>query len=86
MEKPGSGNMINAGARLQTARPSQGVWLVWSVAIDSLAHGPEDIADFETDALAGFVLARASAGLADAAIRGDVGHLEQVRTWFGRPL
>jgi len=48
--------------------------------------GPEDIADFETDALAGFVLARASAGLADATIRGDVGHLEQVRTWFGRPL
>jgi hypothetical protein len=38
--------------------------------------GPEDIADFETDALAGFVLARASAGLADSTIRGDVGHLE----------
>jgi hypothetical protein len=48
--------------------------------------GPEDIAEFETDALAGFVLARASAGLADATIRGDVGHLEQVRIWFGRPL
>jgi hypothetical protein len=48
--------------------------------------GPEDVADFETDALAGFVLARASAGLADATIRSDVGHLEQVRTWFGRPL
>jgi site-specific recombinase XerD len=48
--------------------------------------GPQDIADFETDALAGFVLARASAGLADSTIRGDVGHLEQVRTWYGRPL
>ncbi|WP_223874821.1 site-specific integrase [Salinispora oceanensis] len=24
--------------------------------------------------------------MADATIRGDVGHLEQVRTWFGRPL
>jgi site-specific recombinase XerD len=46
----------------------------------------EDVADFETDVLAGFVLARASAGLADATIRGDVGHLDQVRTWFGRPL
>jgi site-specific recombinase XerD len=36
--------------------------------------------------LAGFVLARASAGLADGTIRGDVGNLEQIRTWFGRPL
>ncbi|MFI5851609.1 tyrosine-type recombinase/integrase [Micromonospora chalcea] len=42
--------------------------------------------EFETDVLAGFVLARASAGLADATVRGDVGQLEQVRTWFGRPL
>jgi site-specific recombinase XerD len=41
---------------------------------------------FETDVLAGFVLARASAGLTDGTIRGDVGHLEQVWTWFGRPL
>jgi site-specific recombinase XerD len=48
--------------------------------------GPEELAEFETDVLAGFVLARASAGLADATIRGDVGHLEQVRTWFGKPL
>ena len=47
---------------------------------------PEELADFETDVLAGFVLARASAGLTDATIRGDVGNLEQVRTWFGRPL
>lgn len=48
--------------------------------------GSEEIADFEIDVLAGFVLARASAGLADTTIRGDVGHLEQVRVWFGRPL
>ena len=48
--------------------------------------GPEELAAFETDLLAGFVLARASAGLADATIRSDVGHLEQTRTWFGRPL
>jgi site-specific recombinase XerD len=44
------------------------------------------IADFETDVLAGFVLARSSAGLSDSTIRGDVGHLEQCRIWFGRPL
>ena len=48
--------------------------------------GPEELAAFETDLLAGFVLARASAGLTDATIRSDVGHLEQTRTWFGRPL
>ncbi|GAA2039355.1 hypothetical protein GCM10009839_46620 [Catenulispora yoronensis] len=46
----------------------------------------ETIAAFETDALAGFVLARASAGLTDGTIRGDVSHLENIRTWFGRPL
>ncbi|ROO52865.1 site-specific recombinase XerD [Micromonospora sp. Llam0] len=46
----------------------------------------EELERFETDALAGFVLARASAGLTDGTIRGDVGHLEQVRSWFGRPL
>lgn len=46
----------------------------------------EELTRFETDVLAGFVLARASAGLADSTIRGDVGNLEQVRTWFGRPL
>lgn len=47
---------------------------------------PEEIADFATDVLAGFVLARASACLADGTIRSDVGHLEQIREWFGRPL
>jgi hypothetical protein len=47
---------------------------------------PEELAAFETDVLAGFVLARASAGLADATIRGDVGNLEQIRAWFGQPL
>ncbi|MGO4587259.1 hypothetical protein AB4Z38_25770, partial [Arthrobacter sp. 2RAF6] len=36
--------------------------------------------------LAGFVLARASAGLADGTISSDIGHLEQVRTWLGKPL
>ena len=44
------------------------------------------MAAFETDVLAGFVLARAAAGLSDATISSDVGHLEQMRAWFGRPL
>ncbi|MCI3929206.1 tyrosine-type recombinase/integrase [Streptomyces sp. AN091965] len=47
---------------------------------------PEELEDFETDVLSGFVLARASAGLTDGAIQGDLGHLEKVRDWFGRPL
>ena len=47
--------------------------------------GPDELAAFETDVLAGFVLARAAAGLADATIRSDVSHLEQWRAWFGLP-
>jgi hypothetical protein len=47
---------------------------------------PEDLADFETDVLAGFVLARAAAGLADGTIRSDVAHLDQLRAWFDRTL
>jgi hypothetical protein len=46
----------------------------------------EELAGFETDVLAGFVLARASAGLADSTIRNDTGHLGLIRDWFGRPL
>ncbi|QCO98443.1 phage integrase family protein [Arthrobacter sp. 24S4-2] len=46
----------------------------------------EEIADFETDLLAEFVLARASAGLVDSTIRNDTNHLELIRAWFGRPL
>ena len=46
----------------------------------------EEIAAFETDVLAGFVLARAAAGLADTTIAGDVVHLEQVRAWLGKAL
>jgi site-specific recombinase XerD len=48
--------------------------------------GPEELVAFETDVLAGFVLARAAAGLSDRTISLDVSHLEQVRAWFGRPL
>ena len=51
-----------------------------------LPASAEELAGFETDVLAGFVLARASAGLADSTIRNDTGHLELIRDWFGRPL
>jgi hypothetical protein len=50
------------------------------------AASPDEIAAFETDVFSGFVLARASAGLSDSTIRGDAGHIEQIRAWFGRPL
>ncbi|GAB2790253.1 hypothetical protein GCM10027073_23100 [Streptomyces chlorus] len=50
------------------------------------APAAAELERFETDVLSGFVLARTSAGLADGTIRGDVGHLEQIRTWFGQPL
>ena len=49
------------------------------------ATSDEDAA-FETDVLAGFVLARASAGLAEDMIRDDTGHLDLIRDWFGRGL
>ncbi|MDQ2708152.1 MAG: site-specific integrase [Actinomycetota bacterium] len=46
----------------------------------------EDLEALDTDVLAGFVLARAAAGLSDGTIASDVMHLEQIRAWFGRPL
>lgn len=46
----------------------------------------DELVDFETDVLAGFALARASAGLVDSTIRNDTNHLELIRDWFGRPL
>ena len=48
--------------------------------------GSDEVAAFETDVLAGFVLARAAAGLSDRTISADVSNLEQVRAWLGRPL
>jgi len=48
--------------------------------------GEDEIADFETDVLAGLVLARAAAGLTDSTIRNDTNHLGLIREWFGRPL
>jgi hypothetical protein len=44
----------------------------------------EDLAGFETDVLAGLVLARASAGLADSTICNDTAHLQLIRDWFAR--
>lgn len=46
----------------------------------------EEVAAFEQDLLAEFVLARASAGLADSTIRSDVAMVAELRDWFGRPL
>jgi hypothetical protein len=58
--------------------------------------GPDELAAFETDVLAGFVLGRAAAGLSDNTIRSDVLHLlrdaskgtrlarsQALRTYFG---
>ena len=45
----------------------------------------DEVAAFETDVLAGLVLARALAGLADSTIRNDTGHLDLIPDWFGRP-
>lgn len=47
---------------------------------------PEDLAAFETDVLAGYVLARAAAGMVDSTISNDMIDLQQIRDWFGRPL
>jgi site-specific recombinase XerD len=46
----------------------------------------EDLDALETDLLAGFVLARASAGMADQTIRHNVAYLEEVRAWLQRPV
>ncbi|MBE1580504.1 tyrosine-type recombinase/integrase [Amycolatopsis roodepoortensis] len=46
----------------------------------------DELADFELDVLAEYVLARNAAGLVDSSIRTDTSNLDQVRAWFGRPL
>src|SRR5664279_5870425 len=69
---PAGGTLARAAvSELWTARP---------------AESQEDLEDLETDLLAGFVLARASAGLADVTIRHDLMYLEQIRAWLDRPL
>ncbi|MGA8516851.1 MAG: site-specific integrase, partial [Pseudonocardiaceae bacterium] len=45
-----------------------------------------EVAAFEEDLLAEFVLARSSAGVADATIGQVVVTVCQLREWFGRPL
>jgi site-specific recombinase XerD len=47
---------------------------------------PEEIEAFEQDVLAGFVLARASAGMADRTIKQETSAVIELRQWFGRPL
>ncbi len=71
-EGEGAGLALAAVRDLRDQRPS--------------AASADELAMFETDVLAGFVLARSSAGLTDGTIRGDVGNLEQMRSWFGRAL
>ncbi|BAH55753.1 MULTISPECIES: hypothetical protein [Rhodococcus] len=68
------------------ARRRGGLSVVRDLREVRAAVGPEDTERFETDVFAGFVLARCAAGLSDNMIRSDVSHLEQVRTWFGKPL
>jgi len=57
---------------------------------DLRTHRPlasaEELEQLEVDVLAEFVLARASAGVTDDTIRGEISNLEQLRAWFGRPL
>ncbi|WP_218009951.1 hypothetical protein [Actinomadura kijaniata] len=60
--------------------------VVKDLRVARAAATAEDLEALETDVLAGFVLARAAAGLSDGTISSDVMHLEQVRAWFGRPL
>jgi hypothetical protein len=44
-----------------------------------------ELADFETEVLAGFVLARASAGLADSTIRNDTNHHDLAIRYAKKP-
>jgi integrase/recombinase XerD len=64
--------------------------LAVAAVADLRSHRPptsaEELERFETDVLAGMVLARSAAGLADDTIRGELSHLDQLRGWFGRPL
>lgn len=46
----------------------------------------EDIAAFEQDLLAEFVLARSSAGMVDQTVRQDTAVIIELRDWFARPL
>jgi integrase/recombinase XerD len=68
----------------------EGLGLSLAAVRDLRARRPpasaEELEQLEVDVLAGFVLARASAGVTDGTIRGEISNLEQLRAWFGRPL
>lgn len=76
-----------ASLRLQCLNIGVGVSLavVRDLRPSSQLETPEDVEAFEQDLLAGFVLARASAGMSDRTISLDTSALLSVREWFGRP-
>lgn len=63
-----------------------GLALVQPLRSRPLLATEAEIAGFEQDLLAEYVLARASAGVVDRTIRGEVDAVAEVRRWFGRPL
>jgi integrase/recombinase XerD len=69
---------------MKSRRRGLALALVRDLRNHRVSASQEDPADLETDVLAGFVLARALAGLADSTIRDDTSHLELIRDWFGR--
>jgi hypothetical protein len=81
---------LHGGWPFRALSESGGLGLALAAVRDLREHrglaSAAEVEAFETDVLAGLVLARASAGLADSTIRGEVGQLEQIRDWFGRPL
>src|SRR5262252_8523846 len=71
---------------VKARRPELALAVVKDLRVTRAPATAEDLEALETDVLAGFVLARAAAGLSDGTISSDVMHLEQARAWFGRPL
>jgi integrase/recombinase XerD len=78
--------MIDLSGSVKKGEPRLSLAVVRDLREARVPAWPDELAAFETDVLAGFALARAAAGLADATIRSDVLHLEQVRARLGRPL
>lgn len=64
---------------MKARRPGLSLAVVRDLRVARPPATPEDLEALETDVVAGFVLARAAAGLADGTIAADVVHLEQVR-------
>jgi len=63
-----------------------GLALVQPLRSRPLLATEAEIADFEQDLLAEYVLARASAGVVDRTITGEADAVVELRRWFGRPL